>query len=91
VIHHTLRGVHREHGRPARRSAALATPDIKRLVAACRARSLADLRDRALGSAPVTARGRQSSESWKPARGIFKSGTGGGRDGQVEGMASVVG
>ena len=48
VIHHTLRGIHREHGRPARRSAALATPEIKRLVAACRTRSLADLRDRAL-------------------------------------------
>src|SRR4051812_9582028 len=48
VIHHTLRGIHRAHGRPARRSAALATPEIKRLVAACRTRSLADLRDRAL-------------------------------------------
>ena len=48
MIHHTLRGIHREHGRPARRSAALATPEIKRLVAACRTRSLADLRDRAL-------------------------------------------
>jgi integrase len=48
VIHHTLRGIHREHGRPARRSAALATSEIKRLVAACRTRSLADLRDRAL-------------------------------------------
>ena len=48
AIHHTLRGIHREHGRPARRSAALATPEIKRLVAACRTRSLADLRDRAL-------------------------------------------
>ena len=48
VIHHTLRGIHREHGRPARRSAALATPEIKRLLAACRTRSLADLRDRAL-------------------------------------------
>jgi integrase len=48
VIHHTIRGIHREHGRPARRPAALATPEIKRLVAACRTRSLADLRDRAL-------------------------------------------
>ena len=48
VIHHTLRGINRGHGRPARRSAALATPEIKRLVAACRTRSLADLRDRAL-------------------------------------------
>src|SRR3954463_12193715 len=48
VIHHTLRGIHREHGRPARRAAALATPEIKRLLAACRTRSLADLRDRAL-------------------------------------------
>jgi integrase len=48
VIHHTLRGIHREHGRPARRSAALATPEIKRLVAACRTRSLADLRGRTL-------------------------------------------
>ena len=32
----------------ARHSAALATPEIRRLVAACRTRSLADLRDRAL-------------------------------------------
>src|SRR3954447_13318517 len=48
VIHHTLRGIHREHGRPARRSAALATPALKRLLAACRTRSLPDLRDRAL-------------------------------------------
>jgi hypothetical protein len=48
VIHHTLRGIHRAHGRPARRSAALATPEIKRLVATCRTRSLADLRDCAL-------------------------------------------
>jgi hypothetical protein len=31
---------------PQLRSAALATPEIKRLVAACRTRSLADLRDR---------------------------------------------
>jgi hypothetical protein len=36
VIHHTLRGIHRAHGRPARRAAALATAEIKRLVAAWR-------------------------------------------------------
>jgi site-specific recombinase XerD len=32
----------------AGRPAALATPEIRRLLAACRTRSLADLRDRAL-------------------------------------------
>ncbi|RAI54549.1 tyrosine-type recombinase/integrase [Roseicella frigidaeris] len=48
VIHHTLRGIHRQHGRPARRAAALTTAEIKRLLATCRTRGLADLRDRAL-------------------------------------------
>jgi integrase len=48
VIRHTLRGIHRRHGRPARQAAALTTAEIKRLVATCRTQGLADLRDRAL-------------------------------------------
>ena len=43
----TLRGIARRHGVPQRRSAALATPEIRRLVAACGG-DLAGLRDRAL-------------------------------------------
>ncbi len=47
AIRETLRGIARRHGEPARRSAALTTADIKRLVAVCGA-DLAGLRDRAL-------------------------------------------
>ena len=47
VIHHTLRGIHRRHGRPARRAAALTTAEIRRLLAVC-GTGLAGLRDRAL-------------------------------------------
>jgi hypothetical protein len=35
AIRETLRGIARTHGEPARRSAALATEDIRRLVATC--------------------------------------------------------
>ncbi len=48
VIHHTLRGIHRQHGRSTRQAAALATPEIKRLLAACSGHGLAEVRDRAL-------------------------------------------
>lgn len=43
----TLRGIGREHGRPQRRAAALATPEVRKLVAAC-GPDAAGLRDRAL-------------------------------------------
>jgi integrase len=47
AIRETLRGVARKHGEPARRSAALTTVEIRRLVAVC-GDDLAGLRDRAL-------------------------------------------
>ena len=47
AIRETLRGIARMHGEPARRSAALTTSDIKRLVEVC-GDDLAGLRDRAL-------------------------------------------
>ena len=47
AIRETLRGIARTHGEPARRSAALATEDIRRLVATC-GDDLAGLRDRAM-------------------------------------------
>jgi integrase len=47
VIRHTLRGIHRQHGRPAVRSAALTTVEIQKLVATCGPKAV-DVRDRAL-------------------------------------------
>jgi site-specific recombinase XerD len=47
AIRETLRGIARTHGEPPRRSAALATEDIRRLIATC-GTDLAGLRDRAL-------------------------------------------
>ena len=47
AIRENLRGIARTHGEPPRRSAALATEDIKRLIATC-GTDLAGLRDRAL-------------------------------------------
>jgi integrase len=47
AIRETLRGIARTHGEPPRRSAALATEDIKRLIATC-GEDLAGTRDRAL-------------------------------------------
>ena len=47
VIHHTLRGILRQHGRPPRLSAAITTHEIKRLIAPCDDTS-AGVRDRAL-------------------------------------------
>jgi integrase len=47
AIRETLRGIGRTHGEPARRSAALTTTEIKRLVEVCGV-DLAGLRDRAL-------------------------------------------
>ncbi len=47
AIRETLRGIARTHGEPARRSAALTTEEIRRLVATCGS-DLAGLRDRAL-------------------------------------------
>ncbi len=47
AIRETLRGIARRHGAPQRRAAALATAEVRRLVAACRG-DLAGLRDRAL-------------------------------------------
>lgn len=47
AIRGTLRGIARAHGRPQRRAAALATPEIRKLVAAC-GPDAAGLRDRAL-------------------------------------------
>ncbi len=47
AIRETLRGIARTHGEPARRSAALTTAEVKRLVAVC-GTDLAGLRDRAL-------------------------------------------
>lgn len=46
-IHHTLRGILRQHGRPARQAAALTTAEITKLVATCRD-DLVGLRDRAM-------------------------------------------
>ena len=46
-IRETLRGIARTHGEPGRRSAALTTAEIKRLVAVC-GDDLAGVRDRAL-------------------------------------------
>ena len=49
VIHHTLRDIHRKHGRPARPPVRhVGQPKIRRRIDACRTRSLANLRDRAL-------------------------------------------
>jgi integrase len=47
AIRETPRGIGRDHGAPQRRAAALATPEIRRLVAACGG-DAAGLRDRAL-------------------------------------------
>ncbi len=47
AIRETLRGIARAHGEPARRSAALTTDEIRRLVEVC-GNDLAGLRDRAL-------------------------------------------
>jgi len=47
AVRETLRGIARRHGAPQRRAAALATPEIRRLVAACGG-DLAGLRDRAM-------------------------------------------
>ena len=47
AIRETLRGIGRKHGTPARRSAALTTPDVRKLARACGA-TLAGARDRAL-------------------------------------------
>ncbi len=47
AIRETLRGIARRHGAPQRRSAALATAEVRKMVAACRG-DLAGLRDRAL-------------------------------------------
>ncbi len=47
AVRETLRGIARRHGVPQRRAAALATPEIRKLAAACDG-SLAGLRDRAL-------------------------------------------
>ena len=47
AIRETLRGIARTHGEPARRSAALTTAEIRRLVEVC-GDDLAGLRDRAL-------------------------------------------
>jgi integrase len=47
AICETLRGIARTHGEPARRSAALATEEIRRLVATC-GTDLAGRRDRAM-------------------------------------------
>ena len=47
AIRETLRGIARTHGQPARRSAALTTDEIRRLVEVC-GDDLAGLRDRAL-------------------------------------------
>jgi len=47
AIRETLRGIARTHGEPARRSAALTTAEMRRLVGVC-GNELAGLRDRAL-------------------------------------------
>ena len=47
AIRETLRGIARKHGAPARRSAALTTPEVKKLCRSCGA-DLAGARDRAL-------------------------------------------
>jgi integrase len=47
AIRETLRGIGRKHGAPARRSAALTTPDIKKLSQVC-GTTLTGARDRAL-------------------------------------------
>jgi integrase len=47
AIRETLRGIGRAHGEPARRAAALTTPEIRRLVEVC-GDDLSGLRDRAL-------------------------------------------
>jgi integrase len=47
AIRETLRGIGRRHGAPQRRAAALATAEVRKMVAACRG-DLAGLRDRAL-------------------------------------------
>ncbi len=47
AIRETLRGIGRLHGEPPRRSAALATADVKQLLDACRG-DMAGIRDRAL-------------------------------------------
>jgi integrase len=47
AIRNTLRGIQRQHGRPMHQAAALATPEIKTLLAAC-GYSPVGLRDRAL-------------------------------------------
>ena len=47
LIRHALRGILRQHGRPTRKAAALATADIKKLVVTCD-QGLTGQRDRAM-------------------------------------------
>jgi integrase len=47
AIRHTLRGIQRKYGRPVRKAAALATEEVRRLVATCTATPVGQ-RDRAL-------------------------------------------
>jgi integrase len=48
AIRNTLRGILRAHGRPKKQAAALATAELRRLVATCDNATLAGQRDRAL-------------------------------------------
>jgi integrase len=48
AIRNTLRGIQRTHGRPPRQAAALATDEVRRIVATCDSSTPAGQRDRAL-------------------------------------------
>ena len=48
VVRHTLRGIKREHGMPARQSAALTTDDVLAMADTCHLHRLEGVRDRAL-------------------------------------------
>lgn len=48
AVRHTLRGINRRHGLPARQAAALTSPEIRKLLDSCRGTNLTAARDRAL-------------------------------------------
>jgi len=70
AVRETLRGIARRHGVPQRRAAALATPEVRRLVAGC-GDDLAGLRDRALlllGYAAALCRGELAAVAVEDVR-----------------------
>jgi hypothetical protein len=68
AIRETLRGIARKHGTPPRRTAALTTPDIKKLARAC-GEDLPGMRDRALIlTGPCESKFRRRNKRISPTR-----------------------